>query len=276
MKSLSALTLLALLLAPVMRAEDVAKPTKTDIPTLIKQLGDDSPQTREDASQKLRLLGADALPALAEAAKSDDPEVVSRAEVITRQIDQDLHPKPAQPDLGGRSVLRLNRGGALVGPGAVQLRLQGMGVRGKSVSVSRAANGDTVRETTVTDAGQTITIREAPGEVAVTTTRQVDGKDVAETTKAKDLDALKKDSPKAFELYEKHAKPAAARIRVQGGVGGIDPDGNVDVEKILREARALSDEHRKMAEEQHRLAQEQLREARRLLEEQRQQQEQQR
>ena len=46
-----------------------------DIPALIKQLGDDSPKVRDQASEKLRHLGKDALPALSEALKSEDPEV---------------------------------------------------------------------------------------------------------------------------------------------------------------------------------------------------------
>src|SRR5829696_8978624 len=127
------------LLAPLAQAADPAeKPSKDDIPTLIKQLGDDNPKLRDQASQQLRKVGKDALPALTEATKSDDPEVVSRAQSVTRQIDEDLHPKP-KPTLEGGTR-------RFIAPGIVG----GKFVGGKTVSV-RTTNGVIIKETTTTE-----------------------------------------------------------------------------------------------------------------------------
>ena len=52
----------------------------------IKNLGDEEYKTREAASAELRTMADAALPALMEAAESDDPEVVRRAEALLAQI----------------------------------------------------------------------------------------------------------------------------------------------------------------------------------------------
>src|SRR5436190_6970276 len=70
----------------IVRADD-------QIPTLIKQLGDDSAKIREEASRKLLQLGKQALPALEQAMQSKDPEVAARGRAISKQIEEDLHPK---------------------------------------------------------------------------------------------------------------------------------------------------------------------------------------
>jgi hypothetical protein len=58
------------------------------IKTLIRQLGDDSFQTREEASNQLVAIGARARTALREAANDTDVEIVRRAEDCLRRIDQ--------------------------------------------------------------------------------------------------------------------------------------------------------------------------------------------
>ena len=57
------------------------------IKALIRQLGDDSYQIRENASTRLLALGTVAVPALCQATKDTDQEVVRRAEDCLRQID---------------------------------------------------------------------------------------------------------------------------------------------------------------------------------------------
>src|SRR5436190_19178707 len=107
----------SILLAPLSFADPTPAdpaPTKADIPALIKQLGDDSPKVRDQASEKLRHLGADAIPALTEAEKSDDAEVVSRSQSIQRQIDEDLHPKPKPDPNSQRAIILGNRGQRIV------------------------------------------------------------------------------------------------------------------------------------------------------------------
>jgi HEAT repeat protein len=59
---------------------------------LIKQLGDDSFDVREKASQELAALGRPALPALTDATKSPDAEVARRAADCVRQIENDAGP----------------------------------------------------------------------------------------------------------------------------------------------------------------------------------------
>jgi len=109
-----ALSIASIFLAPLSFAEPTPPadpaPAKADIPALIKQLGDDSPKVRDQASEKLRHLGADAIPALTEAEKSDDAEVVSRSQSIQRQIDEDLHPKPKVDPNARRSTIILGNG----------------------------------------------------------------------------------------------------------------------------------------------------------------------
>jgi len=84
----------SILLAPISFAEPAPAPTPTkdEIPALIKQLGDDKPQGSHQASQQLRKLGGDALPALEQARKSDDPEVATRAQTITRKSTKTFTP----------------------------------------------------------------------------------------------------------------------------------------------------------------------------------------
>lgn len=235
-----------LLVAPLAQADSPAPaPVKDDIPTLIKQLGDDNPKTRDQASQNLRHLGKDALPALSEAAKSDDPEVRQRAQVISGQIDEDLHPKPkVDPNVpdgifgGGPGGGGFALGG---GNGQVQIHITStvMNGNGRSVSVSKTNNG-TVKETTVKEDGKTTKIREDANGIAVTITEMKDGKEVSETTKAKDKDSLKKDNPKVFEVYEKLAKddvkiemPGGIMMQGKMGLGNRPPE----LEKLLEEAR---------------------------------------
>lgn len=52
----------------------------------IKKLGDDKVDVREEATRKLRAMGAAVVPLLREAAKSADPEVVSRAELLLKDL----------------------------------------------------------------------------------------------------------------------------------------------------------------------------------------------
>src|SRR5689334_21502320 len=70
-----------------------------DVHALVEQLGDADFKTREAATQRLKELGAAALPALKEAiAAAADPEVCSRADALVRRIERPRVP----PDwLGG-------------------------------------------------------------------------------------------------------------------------------------------------------------------------------
>ena len=68
------------------------------IEKLVKQLGSDEYQEREDASRKLKEIGRPAIPALKKALKSEDLEVRLRAESILKEIGgQEKRPEPGRP-----------------------------------------------------------------------------------------------------------------------------------------------------------------------------------
>src|SRR4051812_2377579 len=84
-------------------------PQQQKIADLIKQLGAEDFATRDAASNELLKIGPDALPALKEALKSDDPSIQSYAEYLVPRIE------------GAREGRRLtNRRGAIVGPNRIQ------------------------------------------------------------------------------------------------------------------------------------------------------------
>jgi tetratricopeptide (TPR) repeat protein len=95
----SVITVAAVVMAaPLLAAQEPPK----DVATLVAQLGDDSYRVRETASRELWALGADALPALQQAAVSaDDPERMVRARDLIRKIQLHITPgtDPAVVDL---------------------------------------------------------------------------------------------------------------------------------------------------------------------------------
>jgi hypothetical protein len=236
--------------APTPTATETA--SADDVPALIKQLGADDPKTRDAATRQLRRLGQIAAPALTEAEKSDDPEVAGRAELILRQIRQDG--QPVRPGAGGR----------VRSPLPVP-RLAPVG--------RRAPAAAEVREVDTVDGGKRVKIREDGDGVSVTTVEKTPGgAEVTRTTKARDAAALKREFPEVYPLYEKHAAGLRAGVvAVAPGdveINPLDADGNIDVDRMLEQARRIVEEHRPMIEAQRRLADEQLREARRQLDEQ--------
>ncbi len=70
---------------------DFFRSPSMDVALLIHQLGDDAFTTRERAAYRLIVLGPRARPALQEALKADDPEVVSRARECIEQIERGMN-----------------------------------------------------------------------------------------------------------------------------------------------------------------------------------------
>jgi hypothetical protein len=234
-------------------AAAAAAAAKDEVPALIRQLGDDSPKVRDEASQKLRRLGQVAMPALTEAQKSDDPEVSSRAQAVARQIEEDGKPTPdgaGGGNLDPRSRMLLDM---------ARMRMRGGG------AVAGGGGGRAVREVNTVDGGKRIRIREDAKGITVTTVEKTaDGAEVTKTTEVRDAAALRREFPEVYPLYEKHLgalRPAGLDARIEP----LDAAGNADVDRLLREARRMIDEQRPMIEAQRRLADEQLREARRQL-----------
>lgn len=235
--------------APVVKADDV--------PSLIKQLGADDPKVRDAATQQLRRLGQIATPALTEARGSDDPEVASRADLILRQIQQDAQPaRPARP---ATPMVRV-RPPMVVRPPLIAPRIAPVAPRGN------------VREVNTVDGGRRVKIREDADGVSVTTVeRTAGGSEVTRTVRTRDAEALKREFPDVYPLYEKHVAGLRGAEPARLGEALIDPldaAGNIDVERMLGEARRMIEEQRPLIEEQRRLIDEQMREARKLLQDQ--------
>lgn len=259
---------------------------QAEIDKFVKELGDDNPKVRQEATDKLRKLGKDALPALAQARKSDDLEVSTRAEAISRQIEEDAKPKTPTADpndpFGGK--MRLGRfGGA---GGQMQIRINGnvvVGGGGMHVAMSRTeANG--VKDTTVNENGRTIKIHEEKdGAVTVTLTEpNKEGKDETKEYKAKDLETLKKEHPEGHALYEKYGKGGIGAVQIRGfniQGGGIQMDGEdleAEIQQRIQEAQKRVEEMRqrnqKMFEERRQLNEEMRRQNMERLERSRQRQ----
>lgn len=233
------------------------QPTAADIPTLINQLGADSPRMRDQASIALRKLGKDALPALTRAKESDDPEVSTRAEAISNLINEDLNPKP-QPrvdpfgGMAGPGVIRLNGvggGGVIVGGGG-----------GAVMSVRVVANGnDASKSIAIKENGKAINIEENRDGIKMTVTEpDKEGKDQTREYKAKDADTLKKESPEAFELYEKYTrgnKNNGVQIQINNGamnlqrLQGINEREMQRLQKVMEQQRKLMELQQKQMQE---------------------------
>jgi len=265
MRKLVPIFLSGLLLAPAVFAAP-SSAGEGEVPALIKQLGDDDPKIREEASQKLHRMGQGALSALSEATKSSDPEVASRAQTVIRQIDEDLHPKPVEqtPD-EMINRMRLRRMQALQQPQLqLQPRLQAVRVTtGRSVSIRRNADGEMVKDITVTENGRTVKIHESPDGIAIKTT--VAGQDTV--VEAKDKAELKKEHPAEFALYEKYSAVGGGGLE---GAAAMRLD-IMDAQRVNLERAKLTLEEQKLVEGQLRQAQEQMQGARKALEAQHQQ-----
>ncbi len=233
--------------APAAKAEGTDKPatpadpstatkpaTEAQIKELIKQLGDDNPKVRQDASEKLRKIGKSAVPALNEARKSDDLEVSSRAGAIISQIDEDGKPKPpadlnggfgANGMIQGPNGVRIFR----VGPngGQVQIHMNAIAVGGNgNMSISRTDNNG-VKDVTAKENGRVVKIHEEKdGSIKLTVTEpNKEGKDETKEYKAKDVDALKKDDPEAHKLYEKYMGNGNGNGNIQIQIQGMNING---------------------------------------------------
>ncbi len=132
----------------------LAQDTEPDpVPALIEQLGDESFDVREAATQKLVELGETAVEALQKAAASQDPEVAWRAETALAQIEekkrQEIEPQVLRPAAMGEFRIELRvvdgEGGVVIerfdggeGPGVILEGVPGLVFEG-----DRAANFQT-------------------------------------------------------------------------------------------------------------------------------------
>ena len=193
MKTLAALAVAALLsLAGVLAAEEGAAPAKEPalserseskgrIDALVKDLGADKAEVRDRATKELEKIGGTAVPALKEAAKSDDPEVAWRARTILDHIEGGKgapSKTEARPDRDG--------GG----------RLQSFNFR-----IQPGAGGSSV-----------VITQDGSGRVSVKVTETEDGKPATKTYEAESPEAFKAKHPEIAKRYGIGEEGRAPRI----------------------------------------------------------------
>jgi len=157
--------------------------TGVDVHALVDQLGDADFKTREAATEKLKELGAAALPALKEAiAAAADPEVCSRADALVRGIER---PRVPSDWLGGDGPGSRNFGGTQV--------------------TSSIVNGQS-RVTVEDGTGRRkVVITEGPAGIDLLITGTRDGKPAAARFKARSADDLRDQDPEAYRVYRRWA-----------------------------------------------------------------------
>jgi hypothetical protein len=180
------------MIAPVCAQDEAKAPAAPKIDELISSLGSEDPGERDKATEGLIAAGEDALPALRDATKSEDPEIKWRAEKIIRAID------------GARKAADKTQDGGNNAPvvGGARIEMRGMG--GQSVSISQDGNG----------------------RICVKVTEKKDGKDVTSTYEADSAAEFKKKHPEIAEEYG-IGENGIGRLRFGGrlhvpGFGGDD------------------------------------------------------
>lgn len=222
------------------------RPADDKVAKLIKDLGNEDFKVRDAACEELLKLGKEALPALKEALKNDDPCVKSYAEFLVPRIERKL--------AGNERVVR-------------ERPLPGGGVRGfagggrvSSVSVS-INNG--VKDITAKEGDLTVTIHEErDGAIKMTVSEPKDGKQVDTEYAAKNAEELKKNHPEAARLYEQYAGGVVGggNVIIRGGGAMVGPGGGVwiqrggaaDFKKMREEQRARMEQMLRNMPEDHR------------------------
>lgn len=229
------LLLIALLCVSVRADQD-------DIPALVKELADDTPRTRDLASVHLRRLGRDALPALRDALKSDDPEVASRARAIIKGIEDDFDPRKPVSVARDRFAPGVDwpRDKIILQPPVVD-------------------HFQTRREVIANDNGRMVRITQDFDGITLLTREMRDGRDQVKITRAATPEELKREHPEEYALYARYYLAPRADVA----------DRNLP--RTVEEARRFAEEHRRQVLEQQQKMREQLEEARRRMMEQRRQ-----
>ncbi len=148
-------------------AEESPAPSKAKIASLIGDLGAEKAAVRDRASKDLEAIGEPAVPALKEAANSDDPEVAWRARTILDHIrGAATRPEGAPRGRAGRSLHSFN------------------------IRINPGANGNSV-----------IITQDGTGRVSLRVTEEKDGKRVTKEYEAESPEAFKKKYPELAKQY---------------------------------------------------------------------------
>jgi hypothetical protein len=186
------------LTGPRAEAKAAARPTNSaELDQLIQQLGDPDFRRREDATTKLKQLDPTAARDALRRARDTtaDPEVAGRADSVIRSFDQ-----PAQP---GQSN-----------------RMEWFGIGADNVR-GRVIDEKGIRRTELRETARTINILETPDSISISVNGFEQGKPINEQYKARNPEALKREHPEAFELYQKYTSRNATAIRWRPNVPGM-------------------------------------------------------
>jgi len=163
---------------PARATPDSPAVQSTDIPALVRQLGDADFRTREAAHKRLREIGKPAMPALRDALSGDDPEVCSRADSLLRQIERPRIPPGWFTDPTGWRRNELLRNGA--------------------------------RVVEIIEGDRRVAVSEGPGGIEMNVRGVDEGTPINLTFRARDASDLRLQDPEAHAVYE--------RVRVRSGV----------------------------------------------------------
>jgi hypothetical protein len=227
--------------APANKAE--LAPQQQKIADLIKQLASADFPTRDAASNELLKLGAEALPALREALKSEDASIQSYAEYLVPRIEGQRE---------GRDGRRLNanrrNGAGQVGIAANRgMAADLLVARAGRININvTATNG--VRSMKIVDGDRKVFIDEGPDGIRMNVTDDDGGKQVQKDYEAKSIEELRKEHPEAAEIYDKYN--GRGRAMAIGGNARImrltpptiDDNGlDVNVRQQIQDAQRLQD-----------------------------------
>jgi hypothetical protein len=195
---ISLIVLMVLSCWVTVRAADTDQAVPDDVKKLIDQLGDTQYSKRQEATTELKAIGKPALPALKQAiAQNQDPEIVSRAQMLVKRIE--IRPVPG------------------IDPNAANGQVQSTRVQ---MSVSNGA-----RKVEVNESGREIKIADGPDGIVMNVTGFVEGQPASEEYTAKDFAQLKEENPDAAALFERWVGGAGPglmiRRQVQIGAGNV-------------------------------------------------------
>jgi hypothetical protein len=214
--------------APAPATEEPKKeltPQQQRIADLILQLASDDFTKRDAASEELQKLGPDALPALREALKSDDPSIRSYAEYLVPKMEGKRNPRQFDPNVRWDTV-----GPRRIAGGAVVANRNGV------LNINVGAR-DGFRRTQINEPDRQTTIEEGPDGINMVITEKGEKKEF----KAKNIEELRKDAPEAAAIYDKFT--ARGRMLGQPGVLRIAPNNDLElrVRDQIQQAEALQD-----------------------------------
>jgi hypothetical protein len=229
---------------PTAKAENT--PQQQKIADLIKQLGSDDFATRDAASNELLKIGPEALPALKEALKSEDPSIQSYAEYLVPKIAGGREGRRTRANGRGQMAAAGQFGIAANRAGAADL----VAARNGRMTMNMTANNG-VRTANITDGDRQVKIEDGPDGIRMSVTDNDNGKAVQKDYEAKSIEEMRKEQPEAAQIYDKYMNRgrgmginANARV-MRLTPPALDDNGlNDDVRRQIGDAQKLGDRDR--------------------------------